>query len=103
MSGKFLGVMTGVAMLALVGAANAGGPVSLTDTQLDTVVAGYDYIGFADVVAGVSNATSVGNGTFALSNNADGTSSASISGTFATSGTGTPSMVLLAVRVGPNG
>jgi hypothetical protein len=39
MGGKLLGVMTGVALLASVGVANAKGP-AMTDAQLDRVVAG---------------------------------------------------------------
>jgi len=97
MSGKLLGVITGAALLASIGSASAGERIALTDVQLDTVVAG-----FADVNAVVVNATTVGlSGSFSLSDNANGARSASISGTFATSGTGTPSGVALAAQVGP--
>ena len=37
---KTLSLIAGVSALALAGAANAGGPVSLTNTQMDTVTAG---------------------------------------------------------------
>jgi hypothetical protein len=40
MSGKFLGVVAVVALLASIGAASAKDPVKLTDGQLDKVTAG---------------------------------------------------------------
>ena len=37
---KMLALVTGISMLALAGAASAGGPVSLTNSQMDVVTAG---------------------------------------------------------------
>jgi hypothetical protein len=37
---KMLAFVTGISMLALAGAASAGGPVSLTNSQMDVVTAG---------------------------------------------------------------
>jgi hypothetical protein len=37
---KMLSLIVGISVLALAGAANAGGPVSLTNTQMDVVTAG---------------------------------------------------------------
>jgi hypothetical protein len=95
MSGKLLGVMTGAALLASIGVASAGERVKLTDAQLDRVVAGE-----AIVAAQVGNAAS-GVGSFALSDNANGARTASISATFATFGTGTPSSAALTAFVQP--
>jgi hypothetical protein len=54
MMAKLLGVMTGAALLASVGAANAGQRGALTDAQLDKVVTGD-----ASAVASVANASTV--------------------------------------------
>jgi hypothetical protein len=40
MSGKVVGLVAAVALLASVGIANAKGPVKLTDVQLDKITAG---------------------------------------------------------------
>jgi len=40
MSGKVVGLVAAVALLASVGIANAKGPVTLTDGQLDKITAG---------------------------------------------------------------
>ena len=40
MSGKVVGLVAAVALLASVGTANAKGPVTLTDGQLDKITAG---------------------------------------------------------------
>ena len=37
---KMLALVTGISMLALAGGASAGGPVSLTNSQMDVVTAG---------------------------------------------------------------
>jgi hypothetical protein len=37
---KMLALVTGISMLALAGTASAGGPVSLTNSQMDVVTAG---------------------------------------------------------------
>src|SRR6516162_8022955 len=37
---KMVALVTGISMLALAGAASAGGPVSLTNSQMDVVTAG---------------------------------------------------------------
>jgi hypothetical protein len=40
MSGKVVGLVAAVALLASIGIANAKGPVKLTDVQLDKITAG---------------------------------------------------------------
>jgi hypothetical protein len=40
MHGKFVGLVAAAALLASVGVANAKGPVTLTDSQLDKITAG---------------------------------------------------------------
>jgi len=96
MSGKFFGAVTGAALLVSIGAANASELKVLSDSQLDTVSAG-----FAQIEASVRNAASVGTGNFSLSDDASGARNATIIGTFATSGIGFPSQVFLGAVVGP--
>jgi succinate dehydrogenase/fumarate reductase flavoprotein subunit len=79
MGSKLLGAMTGVALLASVGVASAGQRVTLTDAQLDRVVAG-----IAGVSASVEAASTVV-GVASLSDNPAGaghTASASILAVF---------------------
>jgi hypothetical protein len=45
-SAKFLGVVTGAALLASIGAANAGQRLTLTDAQMDAVTAGANDLNF---------------------------------------------------------
>jgi hypothetical protein len=90
---KLFGVLTGAAMLALVGVANGGERVkTLTDAQLDNVVAGnfaeVDAVGFNVEATGIFNVQS--STTNAL---------AGISVTFNPSGTGTPQVVSLLALV----
>jgi len=56
MSAKFLGVVTGAALLASIGAANAGQRLTLTDAQMDAVTAGANDLNFSkDITSTVSN------------------------------------------------
>jgi len=96
MSGKFFGAVTGAALLALIGAADAGELKVLSDSQLDTVSAG-----FAQIEASASNAATVSPGNFSLSDDASGTRNAAVIATFATFGIGFPSQVFLGAVVGP--
>jgi hypothetical protein len=86
MGSKLLGVMTGVAMLASIGVASAGQRVTLTDAQLDRVVAGD-----ASVTAEVFHANA--SVAFALFDTAV-LSTASITATFTPNGA-PPNQVLL--------
>jgi hypothetical protein len=96
MGDRFFGAVAGVALLASFGAANAGEVKVLSDSQLDTVSAG-----FAQVEATVSNAATVTPGNFSLADDASGARKAAITGTFATFGTGFPSQAFLGAVVGP--
>jgi len=56
MSAKFLGVVTGAALLASIGAANAGQRLTLTDAQMDAVTAGTNDLNFSkDITSTLSN------------------------------------------------
>ena len=56
MSAKFLGVVTGAALLASIGAANAGQRLTLTDAQMDAVTAGANDLNFSkDITSTLSN------------------------------------------------
>jgi hypothetical protein len=93
MTSKLLGVMTGVALLASIGVANAGQRAPLTDAQLDKVVAGA-----AEVQATVSNASVAG--AFTLNDNANGIRLAASQGTFVIQD-GAPHTALVSAAVGP--
>jgi hypothetical protein len=54
MRSKLLSVMTGVALLASVGVANAGQRATLTDAQLDRIAAGVSFAEAAASVEGLS-------------------------------------------------
>jgi hypothetical protein len=96
MTSKLLGVMTGVALLASIGVANAGQRAPLTDAQLDKVVAGV-----ASASASVGNAASVAGSTFILLNdNANGMRNATILGTFVIQD-GAPHTASLSAAVAP--
>jgi hypothetical protein len=62
MKAKLLGAVSAAVLLCSVSVANAGGPMQLTDTQLDGVTAG---VGQAVVTAFVQNGNAV-NGSFLL-------------------------------------
>jgi hypothetical protein len=51
MSAKFLGVVTGAALLASIGAANAGQRLTLTDAQMDAVTAGTNDLSFSKSIS----------------------------------------------------
>jgi hypothetical protein len=90
---KLFGVVTGAAMLVLVGVANGGERVkTLTEAQLDNVIAG----NFADVVAVGFNVEATG-----IFNVQSSTTNAlaGISVTFNPLGTGTPQVVTVAAQV----
>jgi hypothetical protein len=54
MSAKFLGVVTGAALLASIGAANAGQRLTLTDAQMDAVTAGARDLNFSKDISSTS-------------------------------------------------
>ena len=55
MSAKFLGVVTGAALLASIGAANAGQRLTLTDAQMDAVTAGANDLNFSKDLTSLSS------------------------------------------------
>jgi hypothetical protein len=55
MSAKFLGVVTGAALLASIGAANAGQRLTLTDAQMDAVTAGANDFNFTKDITSTSS------------------------------------------------
>jgi hypothetical protein len=89
---QLFGVMTGVALLASTGLASAGQRVTLTDAQLDGIVAGD-----ASVTATALNAITLGGATATLSDNPAGAghvATATIFASFAPTGpTGTMNFV----------
>ena len=69
MSGKVLSLVAAAALLASVGAANAKGPVTLTDNQLDKVTAGATAAGLlANSTASLNRMLANANSTTSLNN-----------------------------------
>jgi len=92
MPSKFLGVMTGVALLASVGVANAGQRAPLTDEQLDKVVAGNA------ATVSLSGLNVAASGSFIVQASTT-TATAAISLDFSNVGTGTPHELSVATTV----
>jgi hypothetical protein len=92
MRSKLLGVMTGVALLASLGVANASQRAPLTDAQLDSVTAG---VALAQATAAVEGGTAAVTATLTANNTSAtaGSASATIQATF-TPGTGIPPHVV---------
>jgi hypothetical protein len=78
MLSKFVGVMTGLALLASVGVANAGQRATLTDAQLDRIAAG---VSFASVNASVEGLSANLSAFLSASNTSATVGSASASAT----------------------
>jgi predicted small lipoprotein YifL len=69
MRGKILSLVAAAALLASVGAANAKGPVTLTDNQLDKVTAGATAAGIlANSTAALNSLVANANSPAALNN-----------------------------------
>jgi UDP-N-acetylglucosamine enolpyruvyl transferase len=69
MRGKVLSLVAAAALLASVGAANAKGPVTLTDNQLDKVTAGATAAGIlANSAASLNSMLANANSTTPLNN-----------------------------------
>jgi hypothetical protein len=94
MQRTLFGAAAGMALLASVGVANAGERATLTDTQLDSVVAG----NFAMVEADGLNVAA--SGTFFTQANTMNASAAIVITSLTNVGTGTPNLIFVSASAG---